>query len=534
VLGDSWLAPVVPTGSADGLLVGRFAGPPYDLGLAFGRLGRSFIHEQETHLDALFRALVPGGLKRSFIRQAAAFRLRDLPEEIPPDLLLSIAGLADGYEPVPPASGWSAWRRMLDLHALHDVSQRYVDAPALAAACTGFVARSRDGGLLLARNFDFEGGDVFDRQKLVSVVAPDGGIPYLSVGFPGMLGVVSGFNRAGIGVALQAIAGGETAGSGTPMTLLLADVMRRESTFDGAVARLRAARVFVSDLVLLADAGSGRFAVVEKSPSATAVREETGRFLAATNEPEDAGVRAHGRVLPPGSTSRKRRARLDALLAAHADALDVLAAVAILRDRRGPSGADLGDGNRNAIDAAIAAHSVVFDLARRRAWVAAFPHTLGPYVPVDLEAVLAARAGPPPPGAEPLPADAWLVSGGYGRYERARAALADARRLEHARGDGWLDATAIAAERAHALAPAFAEATAKLGELALRRGERERALALLDDALARDPGPMPLRAAVERWRDAASRGGALPKEGIPTIPTPDELIAEHAAHGRSR
>ncbi len=524
--GDSWLAPVEPPGSPPGVLVGRFAGTPYDLGLAFGRLGRPFIRAQETHLDALFHALIPGGLKRSFIRQVSAFRLRGLPDEIPGDLLLSVAGLADGYEPVPPASGWNAWRRMLDLHALHDVSQRYVDAPALAAACTGFAARASDGGILLARNFDFEGGDLFDRGKLVSVFAPEGKIPYLSVGFPGMLGVVSGFNREGIGVALQAIAGGETGGSGMPMTLLLADVLRNESTFDGAVERLRRGRVFVSDLILLAEAKTGRLAVVEKSPSAFAVREASGRWVAATNEAEAAAVRRNARSLPEGSTSRKRRERLDVLLARDGAALDVAGAVAILRDRRGTGGTDLGPGNRNAIDASIASHSVVLDLTRRRAWVAVFPHTLGPYVPVDLEAVLAAPEGPPTPSDEPVPADPWLVSGGFDRYARARAALAEARRLEHEGEDGWLEAAAAAASRAHELSPGFAEASAKLGELELRRGDRAPALALFDEALAKDPGPAPLRAAIVRWRDAAARGAAPPKDAIPTIPTPDELIAE--------
>ncbi|HEY3348993.1 MAG TPA: C45 family peptidase [Thermoanaerobaculia bacterium] len=526
MLGPSWVGPLVPPGAQNGVLVGRFAGAPYDLGLAFGRLTRPWIRSQETHLDTLFTAVIPGGLKRSFIRQLSAFRLRSLPDEIPPDLLVSIAGLADGYEPVPPASGWSAWRRMLDLHALHDVSQRFVDAPALAAACTGFLAKTPDGGVLLARNFDFEGGDVFDRQKLVSVVRPDGKIPYLSVGFSGMLGVVTGFNREGIGVALQAIAGGETAGSGEPVTLLLADVLRNESTFDGAVERLRRGKVFVSDLVLLADAKSGRIAIVEKSPSAFAVRETTGASLGATNEAEDAAVKAGARALPSGSTSRKRRARLDVLLGKEGAWLDVPRAVAILRDRTGADGADLGHGNRNAIDASIAAHSVVLDLTRRRAWVSAFPHTLGAYVPVDLEAVLAAEDGPPAPGAGPIPADPWLGSGGFGRYREARAALAEVRTLEREAGAGWLEAAAAAAGRAHALCPDFAEATAKLGEIELRRGDRERARTLLDEALARDPGPAPLRAAVVAWRDAAARGVPPPRAPIPTIPTPDELIAE--------
>jgi hypothetical protein len=527
-LGNSWVAEDRVDGAAGGILVGRFTGAPYDLGFSFGRLTRPWIRSQETHLEQLFTALIPGGLKRSLVRQLSALRLRGLPDEIPDELLVSISGLADGYERVPTASGWNAYRRMLDLHALHDVSQRFVDAPALAAACTGFLAKGADGSLLLARDFDFEGGEIFDRQKLVSIVAPEGKIPYLSVGFSGMLGVVSGINRDGIGVAIQAIAGGETASSGTPMTLLLADVLRNEGTFDGAVARLRAASVFVSDLILLGDARAGRFAVVEKSPSAFAVREASGASLAATNEAEDPAVRRGARALPSGSTSRKRRARLDVLLRAAGGSLDVPSAVAILRDRRGVDGRDLGPGNRNAIDASIASHSVVFDLTHRRAWVAAAPHTLGPYVPVDLEAVLASASGPPPTTAESIPADAWLVNGGYGRYLRARQALMSARRLEQDRKNGWLEAAVLDAQRAFELSPEFAEAAAKLGELEARRGNRARAQQLLDEALGRDPGPAPLRAAVERWRAACAAGdqAPLPKEPIPAVLQPDELLEE--------
>ncbi len=520
-LGTSWLT------EESGILVGRFVGAPYDLGHSFGRLTRPWVRSQETHLEELFTVLIPGGLRRSLIRQLSAYRLRGLPDDIPNDLLVAIAGLADGYEPVPPPSGWNAYRRLLDMHALHDVSQRFVDAPALAAACTGFLARGADGSLLLARNFDFEGGDIFDRQKLVSVIAPADGIPYLSVGFSGMLGVVSGFNREGIGVAINALAGGETAASGTPMTLLLAEVLAKESTFEGAVARLSSARVFVSDLILLGDAKSGRFAVVEKSPSAFAVRESAGVPLAVTNEAEDPRLRRGARTLPPESTSRKRRSRLDVLLRERGASLDVPAAIAILRDRRGTDGRELGPGNRNAIDASIAAHSIVFDLTHRRAWVAASPHTLGPYVPIDLEAILGSPGGPPPMGI-PFPADAWLAEG-YSRYREAREALGLVRRHERDRANDWLESALREAERAHERAPDFAEATAKLGELEARRGNRARARALLEEALAHDPGPAPLRAAVERWREAcaAGVGAPLPKEPIPTVPQPDELLSEN-------
>jgi tetratricopeptide (TPR) repeat protein len=147
---------------------------------------------------------------------------------------------------------------------------------------------------------------------------------------------------------------------------------------------------------------------------------------------------------------------------------------------------------------------------------------------VDLEAVLTSAAGPPPRAAEPIPADAWLTAGGHGRYVRAREALVSVRRLEHDRKGGWLEAATRDARRAHELAPEFAEATAKLGELEARRGNRARARQLLDEALARDPGPAPVRTAAERWRAACAAGDStpLPKEAIPTVPQPDELLEE--------
>src|SRR5580765_2046246 len=75
-------------------------------------------------------------------------------------LLLSIAGVADGDEPEEPVDGGSACRRLLDLHALHEISQRFVDQAGFQYACTGFLAGpgAAAGRTLLARNFDFEGG----------------------------------------------------------------------------------------------------------------------------------------------------------------------------------------------------------------------------------------------------------------------------------------------------------------------------------------------------------------------------------------
>ena len=433
-LGSSWVAEDEAAGASGGILVGRFDGAPYDLGFSFGRLTRPWIRSQETHLERLFTALVPGSFKRLLIRQLSALRLRGLPDEIPEDLLVSISGLADGYERVPPASGWNAYRRMLDLHALHDVSQRFVDAPALAAACTGFLAKGADGSLLLARDFDFEGGDIFDRQKLVSVVAAgrEDPLPFRRIlrdarrrlrlqprgarrRHPGDRGRRDG----GLGHAHDAPPRGRPPER--------EHVRRRR----GPAARREGLRVRPDPPRRRANRP-----IRGRREEPVGVRRERILGPVARRHERGRGPRRAPTRAAPCRPDRRREKGVPASTSCSETAggsLDVPSAVAILRDRRGADGRDLGPGNRNAIDASIAAHSIVLDLTHRRAWVAAAPHTLGPYVPVDLEAVLASADGPPSPAAEPIPADAWLTDGGYGRYLRAREALASVRRLEHDR-----------------------------------------------------------------------------------------------------
>ncbi|MBL8112713.1 MAG: hypothetical protein JNK60_07490, partial [Acidobacteria bacterium] len=166
--GTSWIR---RDGPGQGILVGRFSGTPYEMGRSFGRLTRTRMDAQEQHLLRLFRALIPSPLLREGILTLTKLRLRGLAREIPPELDLAIAGLAEGYGP----GVEDAYARILWLHALHEESQRFVDAPGLSALCTGFLAppHGRSTETLLARNFDFEGGEILDREKLVAVFAPE-------------------------------------------------------------------------------------------------------------------------------------------------------------------------------------------------------------------------------------------------------------------------------------------------------------------------------------------------------------------------
>jgi isopenicillin-N N-acyltransferase like protein len=503
-LGGSWLR------TRDGILEARFAGSPYERGYARGRLAYSEIVEGERSLESLLHDMIRSPIRRFILRRVIALNLRASLRDMSVAHQEEIAGLADAEVPDPLPRDWPPFARQLALHALHDFSQRYIDAVPLGA-CSGFLASgpaTSDGHTLLARNFDFEGGGIWDREKIVAYVVPRNGLPYLSVTFGGLTGVTSGFNAEGIGVVLQAITGGPTASSGEPATLVAADVLEQSRSLDEAIKIVQKARVFVSDLYLLADGKTGALAVVEKTPRHVAIR-RGGSLLLATNQAETPEL-ALDLPVPASSTSAYRRKRLAEILGPLAGRLDVPVAVAVLRDRRGLGGRDIGPGNRNAIDALIAAHSVVFDLTAGTAWVAAAPHGLGPFVPFSLP--LGASADPADPrfaalDSASIPADRFLTDGRYASYLAARGLLLRGRRAFEQRR--YAEAAEEAA-RALARAPGFVEALALRAESRGASGDRGGAIADSADALARDPAPPPFAREIARLHESLLRGAFPP------------------------
>jgi isopenicillin-N N-acyltransferase like protein len=493
-----------------GILEARFEGSPYERGYARGALAYDQIVRGEKTIHRLIERFFPSAIKRFFLRQTIASRLRESLPEIPADHREQIVGLSDAIEPDPYPNDWKPFARHLALHALHDLSQRYADDTPLAAACTGFAASgpaTADGHTLLARNFDFEADPLFDREKIVAYVVPAHGIPYLTVTFAGLTGVTSGFNREGIGIAVHAWSGGPTQGAGEPATLVAADVLERAATMAEAIRLIGAAPVFVSDIYLLADGKTGEVAAVEKTPRAFAVRRGDG-LVAVANHPESAEFSSAKARHYATSTSAYRRSRIEELLSA-AGPLDAARAARILRDRGGLGGRDIGPGNRNAVNSLIASHSVVFDLSARVAWVADAPHGLGRFIPYSLDLGMEAEPGDPrllALSGLAIAADPWLLSGGYSDFETARRLFLQGRSELRGRR------AAAALERAEGslrLAPGFVEALALKAQSEASVGRVAAALADCSAALKRDPAPPTFRRSLESFC-AAVRAGRRP------------------------
>ncbi len=469
----------------------KLSGEPFELGWENAKLSGDAPEHLEDVLYKMKDAYVPSATAQWVLRKVILFEQRKLESFIPEARKLEILGQARAAARDRHAEDAPLYHRILSYHACHDLAHMLIDSPfvfghydELRAGCTAFAApgeASRGGHVLLARNFDFEAGRPFDEEKVVIACAPAGGIPFVHVAWSGMVGAVSGVNAEGIACALNASASDDDASVGEPVSLVVRDVLEHAHTLDEAVAIIRAAPVFVSDSYVLASGREGRVLAVEKSPARCAVREAKDGLLLVTNHflaPEFAGDKTNGRRRRD-ATTEERLARLEELTTPLRGKLDPETALSVLRDRAGPGGKDVGLGNRGAVDALIATHSIIIDATERVLWVSCSPHTLGRYLRVPIDAILAPDFAPSDEGA--LPEDPLLASGAFERHVTMRRKLLAAR---DALGTGDLATARALAEEARALDPAFFEPEEVLHRIAVAAGDaagaREHARAALD------------------------------------------------------
>ncbi|MGE0707661.1 MAG: C45 family autoproteolytic acyltransferase/hydrolase [Planctomycetota bacterium] len=132
-------------------------------------------------------------------------------------------------------------------------------------ACSTLAAPSAEGeGTFLARNLDFPTMGYLQRYSIVIVARPAGQRPFVSVGWPGMVGVLSGQNRS-LAAATLVVHDDSGLSAGLPFQLLYRRVLEETDDVAGAEALLRAAPITVANNLMLADAGGGA-RVVELHP----------------------------------------------------------------------------------------------------------------------------------------------------------------------------------------------------------------------------------------------------------------------------
>ena len=463
-----------------GLWVLAVEGSPSEVGYAAGRLTAPLRPRMEDEMFASFERIVPVRAFRWLITRGSAVVGSGLQAHVLPEHQEEIAAGALAVPELRWLSG-PIFTRKVYYHAIHDLGQALVDSPLLG--CTGFMAGppATDGRWLLARSFDFEGGVAFDRDKIVTIHRPDVGIPFLSVGFTGMVGAVSGVNEAGIAVAINAGGSDAPPRPGTPMTLIVREILQTARTLDDADRILRARSGFVSENVMVVDADGGRAALFEVAPDRVA-RTPVDGWMAVSNHfraPEFAGDATNARRIAEATTA-PRLARMEELVA-RAVPVDPLEATEILRDRRGVGDVVLARGHRASVNADIATHGVVIDATNRTVLVSRYPNLAGGFAQISLAGNLEATSVV---AAEPDAARALDLRLG-------RELLREARRSDPA-------TASILVDRARALMPGHPEALFEAGRLRFDAGDMAGARPLLEAARAAQPEYLHQRQAIDR------------------------------------
>ncbi|MHC4134262.1 MAG: C45 family autoproteolytic acyltransferase/hydrolase [Planctomycetota bacterium] len=444
-------------------------GDPYSIGYANAHLTAKLLAIQERHFVQTVKGFFSNRLELFAVGVAVLVNNRNLPDYVPREYAEEILGIAEGCPDPYPEYG-PRYHRILNYHAAHDISHWVHDKPVVG--CTAFAAgrgATRDGHLLVGRNFDFEAGRIFDRNKIIGCYRPRQGRAFLSVVWPGMAGAITGLNEDRIYCSINGAHSASKDNIGIPVSLVVRQVLQYTGSVEEAIRVIRDARVFVSDSYLVADGKTGEAVVVEKSPARTEVRRIEGDILLQANHFEcsgfadDEGNREYQRV----GTSVQRHRRLTELVHRHRGELDIPTAVAILRDRQGPGDKRLALGSRSTINPMIATHSVVADVTAGVLWVSRGPHQLGAY---DAHAIAGFGAAVAPP----IPADAALTSGRYERLQRARDLI------EYLPNEKNL-------RRALKLNPGDSAVLHLLAKLLEEAGRRDEALGYYQAALAAEP-----------------------------------------------
>ena len=412
--------------NADGLWVMSVAGSAFERGEAIGKLAGDLLYMQEkAFADKLFE-MVPSRRYRDFLHYFITIFNRRLGQNVPLEYRQEIKAMSASCTHEFDDFG-NPYERQMQYHSAHDIG--HVMQDFMLVGCTSFAAwgrESADSSLIIGRNFDFYMGEEFARNKLVLFEKPDTGHAFVSVTWPGMLGVLSGMNTAGLTVTINAAKLETPSMSAMPISLLTKKILQYASNLEEAWIIAGECNTFVSESILVGSVNDGRAAIIEKTPSAMSMydpadRDSSVAHIVCTNHYQSELFRDNSVNVENVRTSdsMQRFRRVEELLDSTGKVNPVNAA-AILRDTKGLGGEPVGYCNELAINQLLAMHSVIFRPAERKIWVSTSPWQCGRFVCYDLDDVFASEsapvdsvAGPMEICSEAIPEDAFVYSSDF-------------------------------------------------------------------------------------------------------------------------
>ena len=257
--------------STSGLWELKTGGNAFERGEAIGKLSTDLLYYQEKVFVDQIKEIIPSESYLKFLRFFIVLFNLDLGKNVTEEYRDEIYGISLSCTHEYDFIG-TPYERQLNYHSAHDLGHAMQDY--MLVGCSSFASwgeNSADSALIIGRNFDFYVGDKFARNKLISFYQPEKGYKFASVGWPGMIGVLSGMNETGLTVTINAAKSDMPTGSATPISLLTREILQYASTIDEAYAIAQKRKTFVSESILIGSTKDGRAAIIEKSPEKIAL-----------------------------------------------------------------------------------------------------------------------------------------------------------------------------------------------------------------------------------------------------------------------
>ncbi|WP_452232899.1 C45 family autoproteolytic acyltransferase/hydolase [Lacinutrix sp. MEBiC02595] len=364
-------------------------GNAYQIGLNTGLLTEDLFKTQEHAFLSKVDELVPSKFKQYLLRKVLAFYNRKMYLHITEEYKAEILGLSkyasNEYNHIA-----EEYLRVLYLHGAHDIGHAMQDL--MLVGCSSFAAwgnKTEDGQLLIGRNLDFYAGDDFAKNKIIAFVNPTEGYKFMSVTWPGMIGVVSGMNEHGLTVTINAGKSKIPWIAKTPISILNREILQHATNIEEAIAIAKKRQVFVSESIFVGSAKDKKAVTIEVSPKNFGVYEveNTNQLICTNHFQSDAYAEDKNNLKAIAeSHSQYRYERMEELLNA-TEKLNVQDAVDILRNKEGLHDKVIGYGNEKALNQLLAHHGIVFKPEERQVWVSSNPYQLGAFVAYDLDEI---------------------------------------------------------------------------------------------------------------------------------------------------
>lgn len=215
----------------------RLSGTHREIGLAHGALLR-------REIDELYGGYVLNGLvgREGWTEAQLVDAGRHYDKFLPTGYREEMRGIAEGAR--------TTYERIL-------VMNTFIDAllGKSPRACSGLAVLSRDG-VIAGHNLDWVDHGIAHRMGVVFVLAPRNKHRIMSVGWPGMVGVITGMNDEGLVVCMNMASARDLETDATPALIRIRLALEDESGLDPAVRALAADSRTIAMNLLVVDEGS--------------------------------------------------------------------------------------------------------------------------------------------------------------------------------------------------------------------------------------------------------------------------------------